>query len=406
MPQNLLEQLKFSGVEDYELLHVIQAHYGSARSTTEGDVLYPSTDHYALKIRTDKGKVIQVQPGQSFSDEELVSLQKEINFQLVDSPGAGIERCILFSSKPVKGYFRSDAGTLRITPPPTEAPTLNVLIGDHPSVIEFPVKLSNDWQINNIRRLRGMLEWTWTLNSLLRVNINCQGPRTQNHWVVCPDDSVPIPTQEHVKWAQEFYTIDGFVSRSERFTEPTWPAVPVIDDNEYYYSDYLRTEELAIPKSFSAMLDAVVGLPDGEHRRFMRAAQWMYVANAHWPHHASSYYIALVAAIESLVEIPTGAAKRCAQCGRDIGPGATQRFQDFVEAHTWQGAAENASKKWLYAIRSRLAHGGDLFQLDEAPWDWSLSTSYLSQREAWTEISNLGRIVLINWLLKDKSPLK
>jgi hypothetical protein len=53
----------------------------------------------------------------------------------------------------------------------------------------------------------------------------------------------------------------------------------------------------------------------------------------------------------------------------------------------------------LYALRSKLAHGGGLLQLDERPWAFSFNTSALEERESWTELYNVVKEVLINWLL-------
>jgi len=55
----------------------------------------------------------------------------------------------------------------------------------------------------------------------------------------------------------------------------------------------------------------------------------------------------------------------------------------------------------LYALRSKLAHGGGLLQLDESRWAFSFNTSALQEREKWTELYNMVREVLINWLLRD-----
>jgi len=55
----------------------------------------------------------------------------------------------------------------------------------------------------------------------------------------------------------------------------------------------------------------------------------------------------------------------------------------------------------LYALRSKLAHGRGLLQLDERPWAFSFNTSALQERESWTELYNVVREVLINWLLSD-----
>lgn len=152
-----------------------------------------------------------------------------------------------------------------------------------------------------------------------------------------------------------------------------------------------------VPDNLDVLVGAFVNLEPEDRFRFLRACQWVYVARAHWVTHASSFNIALVAAIESLLPAAPK-SERCPACGRDKGPGPTQLFQDFVEAHTQGETASN--RKPPYALRSKLGHGWGLLQLDERPWAFSFTTSDLQERESWTELSNVVREVLINWLLK------
>jgi len=147
-------------------------------------------------------------------------------------------------------------------------------------------------------------------------------------------------------------------------------------------------EEFVVPDNLDDMINAFANLKPEDRFRFLRACQWAYVAYAHWVTHASSFYIALVAAIESLLPAAP-ASERCPTCGRDKGPGPTQLFQDFVEAHTKSETASN--RKPLYALRSKLAHGRGLLQLDERLWAFSFNTSAL--HESWTELYNVVREV-------------
>lgn len=270
------------------------------------------------------------------------------------------------------------------------------MIADHPFVFEFPLRQSSDAFITIQRRTRKSLEWTWFLNAVLRTRITFIGPRADYHWSICLSED-PALTQAGVKWSQEFYTIDGFKTQGDGFSACDEPNIAIIPYQDYYGVDVYRWDEFVAPDNLDALVGAFANLKPEDRLRFLRACQWVYVAYAHWVTHASSFYIALVAAIESLLPAaPT--SEHCSVCGRDKGPGPTQRFQDFVEAHT---KGETASKrKPLYALRSKLAHGGGLLQLDERPWAFSFTTSALEERDRWTELSTVVREVLIHWLLK------
>src|SRR5437867_4142330 len=267
---------------------------------------------------------------------------------------------------------------------------------DHPFVFEFPLRQSSDGFITNQRRTRKNLEWTWFLNAVLQTRIKAIGPRADYHWVLNLSAN-RAPTQADVIWGQEFYTIDGSKAQDEEFSACGEPHIARIPHEEYYATAVYRWEEFVVPDNFDDMINAFTHLNSEDRFRFLRACQWVYVAYAHWVTHASSFYIALVAAIESLLPAAPK-SERCPECGRDKGPGPTQLFHDFVEAHTKSETASN--RKPLYALRSKLAHGLGLLQLDERPWAFSFNTSALQERESWTELYKVVREVLINWLLK------
>ncbi len=207
-----------------------------------------------------------------------------------------------------------------------------------------------------------------------------------------------VLTQADVNWGQEFYTIDGFKTQDGDFSACDERHIAKVPSEEYYAAAAYGWEEFVVPENLDEMINAFANLKPQNRFRFLRACQWAYVAHAHWVTHASSFYIALVAAIESLLPaVP--ASEKCPTCGLDRGPGPTQQFQDFVEAHTKSETA--SSRKPLYALRSKLSHGRSLLQLDERPWTFSFNTSALEEREKWTELYNVVREVLINWLLRD-----
>ncbi len=402
MQENLLDELLIPSVDEHELLSVIQRHYGSARSTPEDDVVFPNSSSYSLKIRSKDGKLQRIEPGPAFSKEELEALKGKTRTQLVESPGTGVAVCILFSSQPVKGVFCSTSAGIQILPLPPQAPHPNVLIADHPFILEFRIRKSHDGFVTNNRHMRGRLEWSWVLNALLRRRIKCIGHRSKHLWVWWPDGPERTPCQAQIKWAQEYYMIDDFVGLKDDFTGATLTEISQVPHNEYYESLYLRSNDFLVPDSLSRLLDLAAGTSIETRRRFMRAAQWMYVANPLWDHHISSYYISLIAAVESLA-FSQASPNPCPTCGKDTSPGPTQRFQDFVERYAPSSDQSERNKKWLYNIRSGLSHGRYLLHVDETPWDWSLNTTYLKQQDAYSQLSQLVQQVIVNWLV-EQSP--
>jgi hypothetical protein len=123
----------------------------------------------------------------------------------------------------------------------------------------------------------------------------------------------------------------------------------------------------------------------------------MYDAPDLWVPHASSYYIALVAAIEALAcGEPLERCPKCEQVER-----VTERFREFVERFIPVSGSEEQeiSKKRLYELRSKLAHGKQLFVLDELPWLFQ-APGGLEEREALDELSRVVKRVFVGWLMQ------
>ena len=171
---------------------------------------------------------------------------------------------------------------------------------DHPFVFEFPLRQSSDGFITNQRRTRKTLEWTGFLNAVLQTRIKAIGPRADYHWVLNLSAN-RAPTQADVIWGPEFYTIDGSKAQDEEFSACGEPHIARIPHEEYYATAVYRWGEFVVPDNFDDMINAFTHLNSEDRFRFLRACQWVYVAYAHWVTHASSFYIALVAAIESLL---------------------------------------------------------------------------------------------------------
>ena len=275
------------------------------------------------------------------------------------------------------------------------------MTADHPFILEFPIKSSSDGFVTNNRAMRRALELTWTLNGLLRSAITRIGPRTQHLWGLVRTDQLAAPAQQNVKWVQEYYAIDDLPIQYAEFSRPYPEQVRMIPHDKYYGSRFFGSDDLVLPDSTSQMLEKADRLDPDERRRFIRAVRWMYAADPLHFHLISSCFVALVSAVEALMPEPDG-QDACPTCHRDRSPGPTQRFQDFVERHVPSPDLEEKNRKWLYRIRSDLAHGRDLLRFDSAPWDWSLNTTSAMEHEALDQLFRIVRAVIVNWLLTER----
>jgi uncharacterized protein YheU (UPF0270 family) len=106
-----------------------------------------------------------------------------------------------------------------------------------------------------------------------------------------------------------------------------------------------------------------------------------------------------VQAIETMIDRPDPV--RCLECNRDIGPGPTKLFREFVERYGADNGVDKKVVNKLYSVRSALAHGHYLFQLDEAPWSFNIGATVarLGEGEIYRSAMTVAQTGLRNWLL-------
>jgi hypothetical protein len=141
----------------------------------------------------------------------------------------------------------------------------------------------------------------------------------------------------------------------------------------------LPTDRFFLPDNIDSLVDAFLMLNSNSRRRFLRSAAAIYVASQLWEVSISSYFLACVQAIETLVDRPPPTP--CPKCNKDTGPGPTQLFQKFVEKHCWTSDVDQGVIGDLYRVRSALAHGHYLIQFDEAPFAVNLGAHVASHHE-------------------------
>jgi Helix-hairpin-helix motif len=397
MREDLSAKFLLPLVDHLELLSIFLVHFGGAGSTPDDYVTYPNSESYALKVRCKGTTITNIEGGPALTSTDLDQLLDKVQTDLISSPGISVGADILFSSRPIRASFRSTAGHIQLLPAPESAPKPNVVAADHPFILEFKFRKSRNWQISNMRRQRARIEWAWVLNVLLRDSIKYLGPRVRHFWSVSADESAEEnPLQARVHWAQEFYIVEGFAGCRDDFSPQTSLELPKKPDDEYY-NTRRRSDEFELPNSLDHLLNLYAGLSNGHRRAFLRAAHLVYAAGTLWDYHASSYYVAYIQAIEALSQTSMPAQK-CPKCGKDTSPGPTRRFKEFVELYGPPLDPGEKSRRSLYDVRSDLAHGRYLFQIDEVPWDGAFNTTYLKQLDAYGSIHSLVQQVLIGWL--------
>jgi hypothetical protein len=183
------------------------------------------------------------------------------------------------------------------------------------------------------------------------------------------------------------------------------PVVPA----EAYFSDTLSGaradipfDTFCLPDNLDRLVSAFVNLDGARHRRFLRSAAAIYTAQELWDRSISSYFLMCVQAIETMIDRPRPVP--CPECNRDMGPGPTRLFREFVERYCSDSGVEEKVVNELYRVRSALAHGHYLFQIDEAPWSFNMGAmvASLSEDEIYRSAIAVAKTGLRNWLLSNE----
>ena len=420
MRHGLLAELVPPGVDDYELLGLLQEHYGIPGASGPNESVYPSSNDYVVKIHWRDGRVTTLERGPQYSPAHENSLRWAVRTQLVESPGTVVTTWVLFSSpRIVNGYFRSDQ--LQILPPSAAAPRPRELHGEHPFHLQFAVRESRNNFITNMRRRRFAWETAMILNVLLRTQVKVHGMRSKKMWALCVhDDDVShgrapsairsvfrrfrscvrraggrSQTDWHVHWSQEYYNDPDLPGLAVELASPGCPPLAQVPHEEYYGADFVPGDDyVVVPDSLDQMLRAVAQLEHKERRALMRASAWVAAANQLWGDHVSSWYVGLVAAIEALVGDES--VERCPEC-RQVR-NVSRRFQAFVERYV-PAAKDEPTRARLYRLRSDLAHGRSLLQIDETSWSVLINPpNSLDQEETYRSLGRLVKRVLVGWL--------
>jgi Apea-like HEPN len=208
------------------------------------------------------------------------------------------------------------------------------------------------------------------------------------------------------RFLQLGYTVEGLQLRGEDFSAPEGLLpIETMLIGDYYTRRGIGVDDvLVLPDLFEKLLDRYFALEPKDQERILRWSHWLNHGQQIWNLSPSAAHIAVVQAIEALIP-QDDSSPRCETCGRSTGPGATQRFANFLEQYA-PGTQQEKGRKQLYDLRSALSHGGKLLSGELAGHAFRDFTP-----KSWEERSMLGtaqtlaRIAGVNWLLRHQHHL-
>ncbi len=396
--QGLVKLFGFDRYDTFEVLTVLSQRFRSSRldSTCE-ELAFYSEKGLALLLRfTRRGQVVSVEIGDALADRELQTAAREIE-QALSKTGRKVWRSILFSGRPLTGYWRYH-DELQILPAPADAPRPDFLMADHPFVLEVTYDSSEDQQVGRIRRMAREREMGLLLALLLHGGVSGFGiPRPKHSWCLVPTSREAGPHES--VFLQNGYFVGGFPAIVDEFTDTVGlEPVRLVNDEDYFTDVYVADDEkLEVPAVASRCFDQYFALELRERDAFLRSCYWFNIARPLVMSSHSAAYLALITALEVLAQRAPKARCDCCEACEVQKPGPTKSFGDFLS--TYGPAGSKGVRSALYTLRSDISHGEQLLMFDAGlngcgVLDPIETRQSQNLERAW----RFGRIALLNWL--------
>lgn len=323
---------------------------------------------------SDSKQIVAIEPGAAFDANQWKQVVEEIERTGPHKVG----RDYSFSSYRVRGSWRGKRSGVQILPPHVNAPVAPAERAEHPFILEFPAKVSDNWRITNFRRRREHRRLTFLLNILLAGNTTIQTSRPKHLWAIMSEESFG---SENVKWVQEFYFANIGNIVQDELSPPAAETLEEVDSERYYATVGHDGQGLRVPVDLDDSICCYMGLSKANQENFFRAGFWMDMASRQWTMSFSASFASLAIAVEALGE-------------RDSPP--TARFRNFIERYA-PGASLEKRRNEMYELRSDILHGSGLMEMDQdAHFGWTPPEH--KEEELLRELWGLTRIAMRNWL--------
>jgi hypothetical protein len=390
----LSEELAVGAVNDDELVTLLASSFPRGEWHGGYTTVYRSeTGDVAITVTYRRNRIVRIEGGPGLTDEARVKL-RDVVATLAAPHATIVWRDVFFGHIPVDGFWRH-RDEWQIVPAPPQAPRSDVLIAEHPFIVELRVPwFPRGGTLDAVIRGRRAWELQLILNLVLRGRITRFSVRAPDHtWAYVREGDSGFRSE----WVQPGYFIPGWTYQSPDFT-PTdsLQPVPEVSDDIYRTRRGIGPDDVfEIPEVLSPLLEASRAITPEARDRFFRACYWYERSGAAWNLSVSLGHIAAVNAVETIM--PKGVEERCPTCGLNRAPGITRRFHDFVER--FAPMVPKQDRKRVYELRSSLVHDGYLVDIDRpGPWG-ALVPPSLEQLDTYQVARTIARDAIIGWLL-------
>ena len=388
MPENLLKS-SWRDLDPTELMIVLHERMGgtwqgnlSARRPSELYIpMFGPTCRVMLRFRGPK--ITAIERGPFFDRTQWDQISNEIENSVLKGPRR-VGREYSFSGRRVTGSWRGNVSGVQILPPPNDLPSVPTESGDHPFILEFPLRNTSIDRLTNHRRIRRHRDLTLLLNILLAGGAKSMG-RSTHCWA-------------GTEWVQQWFspTLNPYLS--DALSAPAADQLEEVAPEEY--ENLLGNDGmgLRVPSDLDQSICLYEALSGSNREKFDRAMFWFSTSSRLWDVSMSASFAALAFAVESMTSGGNVEDVLCPVCGSPTESGPTKFFRNFLAAYA-PGNSLDTDRNDMYSLRSKVVHGDHLVELDWAipivgPW----TPPGFKERDQYGALWKLTRTALRNWL--------
>lgn len=348
-------------------------------------------DELALVVEyTKAGRIIDVKATDIVGSDLLEEIAADVEAELLGERDTFVRREILFSLDPVNHVYRHH-DAWQIIPAPADAPQPSVSYAQHAFLIEMRLPASSLLEIRISRSQKRLWQLHLVLSLLLHGQIEKSSYSALRHWVL---DGEPPESPLESRYLRGGYTFPSLAYETLGFSELDGGSpMEVVTDDEYFARLGVDGSPMTMPACLPGIFDDLEKVSDQVKERFLQSCYWLDRSSASWPVSTSLSYLSLVNSIETLVA--SGPRQECPHCHKDMSPGPTRLFREFVDRHAPD--AKGVSRARLYELRSDLVHGEHLLLGDRPGWTGGFEPARLRQDDLRREMYSIARVAIINW---------
>lgn len=371
-----------------EFIAVLIHHFGRYQTDSETKVIFTDPeDGGTLTVSLTKRDRIEVSG--KLSSARQSAIRRDVRRVLIDDQKLCIAEVVAYSGKPVVGYFVL-ADHFQVLPIPSGHLRAGHGYGSqNPFRLRFRYTGSADFGIDGTRWHRQALRYATLLNAFLDTNIQVGPSWPESGWLVNGHD-------QPSSWHQLGFTFPGQNGKPGEWLDTSeLTECEVVPSADYYSTHAPFDGVLRVPSDLRESLSAALALTDESLVRFTRVARWLYQVPGLWRHSQSAAFVALVSALETLVE--PAEPQPCNGCGQPVFQ-ISKRFKLFLETHVPGLAAEPRLRDTLYRVRSSLVHGSRLLQRDLEPFRGVLDLRLRGEAMLHAKLELITTIAIHSWI--------